>query len=209
MKNNTNHNNYYYHYYYQHYYYHYHCNTANRISISLPTHIPTPISKPKMRLSVILSLATTGMATAFHLPEGAVDGVYTLKEGAAELELLMEHNSTSAEAAVTKRGAVPVSDTGCTSIILDSVNYQQALADLTTTCGQQEVPAKSGLLAVVGSAQVFACSWAGHTSCKDWELNEVMGDLDAKCGNLRQGGVLIQDWGKAIGRGVIGTKSCW
>ena len=161
-----------------------------------------------MRLSVIFSLAGAGMAAAFPLPEGAVDGVYTLKKGATEPELLLEHNTTDTSAALTKRG-IPISKTGCNDILMDSVNYEQALADFTTTCGERDIPAESGLVAIVGSAQVFACSWGGENPCRVEEIDEIMGHLDGECGNLVQGGVLIDDWAKAIGRGIIGSKSCW
>ncbi|KAI1361971.1 hypothetical protein F5Y08DRAFT_342170 [Xylaria arbuscula] len=171
-----------------------------------------------MRTSIIFSLTTAAtVATAFNFATDAIDGIYMMGPNDTEPYLIKEINhilvppatpssTTPDSASLTQRDTLPISSYNCESnTILDGVNYQQAEAELKSLCATQKIGAASGLVATVGSAQVFGCSWGYSNPCSEDEINQAISYLDSNCGsNLTPGKVYMKSWKKDYGRELSG-----
>lgn len=162
-----------------------------------------------MQASLIALLSAVAAATAFTIPKDLGDGVFVVPKGSEEAVLLTSIDKR-ASIDIPKR-QLPVSDQKCYDgeDMLDGVNYEQAKANLGAMCDEgTALPGGSSLVARIGSAAVYGCSWGGQNPCSSDEVNGAMDIIDGNCGNLHPGDIWLQDWAKIWGRGKGWEKFC-
>ncbi|KAG4428242.1 hypothetical protein IFR05_016279 [Cadophora sp. M221] len=170
-----------------------------------------------MKCSIISAfLALVSLGQAFDIPADAADGIYTVAldaEGNALSEPTLVTAPVSAKrsrsfSAQLEARSLPNPQTGCEGHWMNTGDYYNVVNSFKDACRGNQIAANWAHYAKYGSAVVYMCNYGGQNPCESGEFTDAMNLLNANCGGVGAGWVLIQTWKKGYGRQNTGGQIC-
>ena len=139
-------------------------------------------------------VALSGVATAFNIPEGLGDGVYTMyknRHGKEVFEFVGPANTTARDIAQRQLSSLPSdASVGCAPGVITEFDRAGAISGLLGICdGSTQIGSGQHLTSVSGAAVAYMCNYgsSGINACHSNEATPAFAAVGTGCPNQQTG----------------------